>query len=163
MSVTPQDEHALIGVHDRVINNIFGSGMTLAAILNLDRVDHDVADRLRDVIAALDTAVAELRTEMLARVLASFGAPSEVSQTADPNDTCRRLSRFAVEEVFAYAVGGHDFYRSSDHELWAHESDGILLSARSGVPFARRDGHVFYDIDTDAPLYYETTTPDRNG
>ena len=45
----------------------------------------------------------------------------------------------------------------SDHELWAHESDGLLLSARSGTPFARRDGRVFYDVETHVPLYYEDT------
>ena len=43
----------------------------------------------------------------------------------------------------------------SDHELWAQESDGLLRSARSGKPFARREGHVFYDLETNVPLYYE--------
>ncbi len=66
----------------------------------------------------------------------------------------RRLSRFG-EGVFAYMLHGRDFYRSSDHELWAHERDGLLLSARSGAPLARRVGRVFYDFETNVPLYYE--------
>ena len=47
------------------------------------------------------------------------------------------------------------FTALADHELWAHESDGLLLSARFGTPLARRIGNVFYDIDTNAPLYHE--------
>ena len=50
---------------------------------------------------------------------------------------------------------GHDFFRASDHELWAHESDDLLISARSGTPLAHRVGDVFYALETDTPLYYE--------
>jgi len=39
--------------------------------------------------------------------------------------------------------------------LRAHESDDLLLSARFGTPLARRSGNVFYDIETDIPLYRE--------
>ena len=61
-------------------------------------------------------------------------------------------------EVFAYATPtGHDFFRNADHMPWAHESDGLLLSARSGAPLARRSGTVFYDITNDELLYYERT------
>lgn len=66
----------------------------------------------------------------------------------------RRLCRLTANEVFAYAVG-HDFHRAADHELWAHESEGLLLSARFGTPLARRIGNVFYDITTNEPLYRE--------
>ena len=67
----------------------------------------------------------------------------------------RRLRRIEDDEVFAYAMRGHDFYRATDHLLWAHESDGVLFSARSGTAFARRVGEVFYAIESDIPLYYE--------
>lgn len=70
-------------------------------------------------------------------------------------DGRRRLRCVADDAVFAYARHGHDFYRSRDDQLWAHESDGVLLSARSGTLLARRVGNVFYDIESDVPLYYE--------
>ena len=73
------------------------------------------------------------------------------------DDTTRRqrwLCRVADDSAFAYARG-HDFIRSSDHQLWAHLSQGQLLSARSGEPLAYRDGDVFYDAATDEPLYYQ--------
>ena len=71
------------------------------------------------------------------------------------HDPRRRLCTFAFDEVFAYAMHGHDFYRVGDNSLWAHESEDLLLSARSGRPLARRTGNVFYDFDSNAPLYYE--------
>ncbi|HEY5013239.1 MAG TPA: hypothetical protein VIK61_11130 [Acidimicrobiia bacterium] len=59
---------------------------------------------------------------------------------------------------FAYARV-HDFYRASDHALWAHLRDGQLISARSGHPLAYQIGSVFYDTDTDQPIYqYEPDT-----
>jgi hypothetical protein len=61
----------------------------------------------------------------------------------------------ANDELFAYAKRGHDFVRASDHMLWAHESDDLLLSARSGCPLARRVGDVFHDVASHVPLYYE--------
>jgi hypothetical protein len=68
----------------------------------------------------------------------------------------RYLCSVEDDEVFAYArPSGHDFFRAADHMPWAHESDGLLLSARSGAPLARRAGNVFHDITSDAPLYYE--------
>ena len=70
-------------------------------------------------------------------------------------DGRRRLTRFSAAEDFAYAVGSYDFYRAADHTLWAHESQGLLLSARSGTPLARRNGNIFYDIDSNTPLYFE--------
>jgi hypothetical protein len=60
-------------------------------------------------------------------------------------------------EVFAYATGGHDFYRSSDGALWAHASGDRLLAARSGATLARKVANIYYDADNDAPLYYELT------
>jgi len=57
--------------------------------------------------------------------------------------------------VFAYAERGHEFIRASDRELWAVERDDALVSARSGAVLAFRRGRVFFETDTDAPLYYE--------
>ena len=153
------DDHDPVDVHDQVINRIFGSGLTLAAILSAQRVDDETADRLHDVVGQLDTAVRDLRRAAIAHVFEDRERRSATQNGDVPSDWRRRLRRLSVDEVFAYAVGGHDFYRAGDHELWAHESDGLLISARSGSPLARRDGKVFYDIDSDAPLYYE----DRRG
>jgi hypothetical protein len=70
------------------------------------------------------------------------------------------MARFLLSvddhEVVAYATGGHDFYRASDDVLWAHESEGQLLAARSGTTLARRYGRVYYDPNNDAPLYYQS-------
>jgi hypothetical protein len=150
-----EDERSASDVHDRVINQIFRSGLMLAGILSFQRVDDEVADRLRDVMDALDTAVRELRTAALASLVRDREAQSATPHRAASADGGRRLCRFTVDEVFAYAMRGHDFYRASDHVLWAHETDGLLLSARSGSPFARRVGNVFYDIESNVPLYYE--------
>jgi hypothetical protein len=68
----------------------------------------------------------------------------------------RFLLRVNDHEVVAYATGGHDFYRASDDELWAHESDGHLLAARSGTTLARKYGRVYYDANGDVPLYYQS-------
>ena len=70
-------------------------------------------------------------------------------------DHPRCLCRFEDGVVFAYAERGHEFIRASDRELWAVERDEALVSARSGAPLARRRGRVFFDVATDAPLYYE--------
>jgi hypothetical protein len=143
-----------------VINRIFRAGLTLAGILSLERVDAEVAERIRDAIDALDAVVGELRTAALAEVVGEDAARSEGETETEAENALsasgrRRLSGLAINGVFAYAVGRHDFYRAADNVLWAHESDGWLLSARSGVPLARRDGTVFYDVDSNAPLYYE--------
>ena len=63
------------------------------------------------------------------------------------------LCRVDDDRAFAYARG-HDYIRASDHELWAHLSDGRLLSARSGEPLAYSVGAVYYDAVTNEPLYY---------
>jgi hypothetical protein len=65
--------------------------------------------------------------------------------------------RVADTEMFAYAARGTGFFRASDRTLWAHEHDGVLLSARSGAPLAHRVGNVFYDLESELPLYIEDT------
>jgi hypothetical protein len=76
--------------------------------------------------------------------------------TDESRAEARYLRRVEDGEPFAYARRGHDFIRVRDDQLWAHESEDLLLSARSGDPLARRMGAIFYQIDTGAPLYYET-------
>jgi hypothetical protein len=65
----------------------------------------------------------------------------------------RWLCRVEDHTTFAYAHG-HDFIRRSDNVVWAHLSDGQLISARSGTPLAYEVGSVFYDAATGEPLYY---------
>ena len=67
----------------------------------------------------------------------------------------RCLCRFDDGELFAYAERGHDFVRASDRELWAVERDDALVSVRSGALLAHRRGRVYFEADTDLPLYYE--------
>ena len=62
--------------------------------------------------------------------------------------------------MFAYVTRGNEFFRARDNVLWAHERDGLLVSARSSLPFARRLGVFFYDLDANVPLYYERALPD---
>jgi len=82
---------------------------------------------------------------------------SSVSFASIPDLSTRAhcLCRFDTGTVFAYLERGHEFLRTSDHELWATERDGILLSARSGRPLAYRRGRVYFAADTDEPLFYE--------
>ncbi len=74
---------------------------------------------------------------------------------SDRGPHVRRLCRFEDGAVFAYAERGHEFVRASDRELWAVERDDALVSARSGVVLAHRRGRVYFDTETDEPLYYE--------
>ncbi len=156
--------------HDRAINHIFRSGLTLATMLDASRVDDEHADRLRDVVDDLNAAVVQLRHAALARVVRGAHAerdalPHATTRREAPGSVTharaiqvarrRRLCRFDDCEVFAYALTGHDYFRAADDTLWAHESDGMLLSARSGSPLARRVRNAFYDIESNVPLYYE--------
>lgn len=157
-------------VCDRVVNHLFGSGLTLASILSRQRVGDEVADQLRDVIEGLDAALHELQSGALARLVRERDAYTETPQRGttslampDPvtevravqADGPRRLYRVADEEAFAYAMRRYDFFRARDHTSWAHEHDGLLVSERSSMPFARRVGNVFYDIESNVPLYCE--------
>jgi hypothetical protein len=144
----------MLEVHNDVIRRVFGVGLSLAAILSLERVDEEVAERLRDALAVLDASVAELRTAALGYQVTRSAAHPETPVAATTAGR-RRLRRCSVDEVFAYAVNRCDFRRAADDALWAHENDGLLLSARFGTPLARRDGRVFYDLESRAPLFYE--------
>ena len=59
---------------------------------------------------------------------------------------------------FAFARGD-DFIRYSDHTRWAWQHEDRLYSARSGACLAVRVDDVFYDVESDAPLYYEPPRP----
>jgi len=54
--------------HDRLVNHLFGSGLTLAAVLNLQGLDREVSNRVRDVIEQLDAAIGEIRQLAIAAV-----------------------------------------------------------------------------------------------
>jgi hypothetical protein len=155
VSVNAGDEPDSVEMHDRAIHHLFGAGLTLAGMLSRHRFDDEVAEQLRGVITELDAAAGHLRRAALARAVADRDHISSSGEAAVPGDWRRQLRRISVDDVFAYAVTGHDFYRARDRALWAHESDGLLMSARSGTILARRDGSIFYDVESDVPLYYE--------
>jgi len=71
-----------------------------------------------------------------------------------PSVAPRWLCRSDDDTVFAYARG-HDFIRRSDDTLWAHLSEGSLISARSGNCLAYQVGSVFHDAVTHVPVYYK--------
>jgi len=153
VSANVENDYTLVGTYDAVINHIFAAGLAVSAALNLHEVDNGVAERLQDALDVLDKAAIELRTAAFSHTFGDADAAAEPVEPSIP-DGHRRLSRFTVNEIFAYGVG-RDFRRAADHQLWAHESDDLLLSARSGTPLARRVGRVFYDIETGAPLYHD--------
>jgi hypothetical protein len=68
----------------------------------------------------------------------------------------RTLYRCDDGAACAYRCG-RDFFRSRDNTLSAHDSDGLLLSARSCTPLLRRVGNVYFDLADHRPLYYEHT------
>jgi hypothetical protein len=61
--------------------------------------------------------------------------------------------------LFAYAPGRHDFFRAGDDSLWAHESHGWLIAAKSGESLAHRTGDVFYGAVDGKRLYRLSAEP----
>ena len=59
----------------------------------------------------------------------------------------------ADDELFAYAPGRRDFFRSGDDQLWAHESHDWLIAAQSGVALAHRTGDFYYAAGDGERLY----------
>ena len=80
------------------------------------------------------------------------------SVTTDLATRPRCLCRFDDGSVFAYVERGYEFVRTRDHEVWATERDGVLVSVRSGVALAYRRGKAFFSTENDEPLYYERAT-----
>jgi hypothetical protein len=160
-------------LHDRVIDHLFGSRLTLASIVSLGKIDTKIAERLQDVIDDLENAVRDIRRTdlaLLARHCDQRPNPPHHLTIVKPEpdrdqrprpvrvDGHRYLCSFEDGQVFAYTTrAGHDYLRVADHSTWAHESDGLLLSARSGTPLARRMGNVFHAVTSNMPLYYERT------
>jgi len=145
--------HSIVSTYDTVVKHIFAAGLAVSAALNLHQVENHVAERPRDALDTLDAAASELRTAACTHIFGDTAATPEPAAVLIP-DGYRRVSQFSANAVFAYGVGC-DIRRAADHSLWAHESEDLLLSARSGRPLARRIGNVFYDIETNAPLYHE--------
>jgi hypothetical protein len=94
-----------------------------------------------------------LQTDLVTTGLAR--APWLEAGDRPPEDHVRCLCRFEDGAVFAYAERGNELIRASDRELWAVERDDTLVSVRSGVVLARRRGRVYFEAETEAPLYYE--------
>jgi len=69
--------------------------------------------------------------------------------------TNRYICKVDDGSVFAYVERGSEFFRASDHQLWATEREDLLVSARSGTALAQRRGKVYFDLETDTPIYYE--------
>ena len=74
MTAGAADERGIADAHDRVMNHLFGSGLTLASLVSYPDVDRHTARRLLDVIDELDAAVGELRMLALARAVADRDA-----------------------------------------------------------------------------------------
>ena len=63
----------------------------------------------------------------------------------------RTLCRFDDGAAFACRCS-RDFFRPRDNSLWEHDSDGLLLSARSCMHAAApRIGNVYFDLTDHRP------------
>jgi len=159
VSSAEYDPGIAVQLHDRVIDHLFGSRLTLASIVSLGKIETKIAERLQDVMDELEDTVRDIRRAEVA-LLARDGDQRPyrthhltiVEPTSDRADQPRAvrvdghryLCSFEDGQVFAYATrAGHDFFRVADHSTWAHERDGLLISTRSGTPLARRMGNVF--------------------
>jgi hypothetical protein len=166
------DERIAAQLHDRVIGRMREAELTLAAIVGLGAIDANVAAQLREVIDQLGAVAKELRSTDLAFWVRHRDGQHDlnshltiVKPASDPpsghptsEERRRYLCTFQDGQVFAYATpNGHDFFRATDHTPWAHESDGLLLSARSGTPLAVRTGSVFHDLVSNEAIYFERT------
>jgi hypothetical protein len=85
---------------------------------------------------------------------------TEVVAKEQRPDGRRVLCSFENHQPFAYARGD-DYFRYADHTLWAHRTDGRLLSVRSGEPLAYQRSNIFYDATTRQPIYYESSETAR--
>jgi len=149
VATDPDDIDRETELYDRLVNRLFGASLSLSALAS-GSVDSSVTRPVQHAIEQLDAAIAELRQASLARVVTP-----EPPSFAIPGDA-RRLCRFSIAEIFAYAPQGHaEYFLATDHMLWARETQGLLVAAASGTALARREGRVFYDAQSDAPLYYE--------
>jgi hypothetical protein len=76
-----------------------------------------------------------------------------------PRSSARRTRKAAsVSSIYCESIilksaptGGHDFHPLKDRGLWAHESQDLLLSARSGARIEYRTGRFFCNATTHLP------------
>ena len=66
------------------------------------------------------------------------------------------LMRLEDQRPFAYTRDRREYRRMADNSAWAHESDGWLVSARSGRPLAMQVGNFYLDATTLSVLYFES-------
>jgi hypothetical protein len=90
------------------------------------------------------------------------GVLTELAVEQQRPDGRRVLCGFENHQPFAY-TRGDDYFRCADHTLWAHRTDGQLLSVRSGEPIAYQRSNIFYDPITRQPAYYESPHADLLG
>ncbi len=58
------------------------------------------------------------------------------------------------DQLFAHAPGRRDFFKEGDDDVvWAHESHGWLVAAKSGQTLAHRTGDVYYGATDGKRLY----------
>jgi hypothetical protein len=63
--------------------------------------------------------------------------------------------RLPDQRPFAYTQDHREYRRVADHSTWARESDGWLVSARSGRQLAIQVGNFYLDPETLSLLYFE--------
>jgi hypothetical protein len=71
----------------------------------------------------------------------------------------RYLYTTADDQLFAHAPGRRDFFKEGDDRVWAHESHGWLIAAKSGETLAHRTGDVYYGAVDGERLYRVSTEP----
>jgi anti-anti-sigma regulatory factor len=147
----------------RVVRGPVSDGSTVT--LDLSALESCDADGLRALGTLLDRAraasgrlVLASPTEPIREILAAFELRDALHVTGDPPINVRYLFRVNCAEPFAYAPGRVDFYLASDDSLWAHESPGWLLAARSGAVLAHRTGAFYYNPENGEPLFSEMPT-----
>jgi hypothetical protein len=64
------------------------------------------------------------------------------------------LMRLEDQRPFAYTRDHREYRRVADDTTWAHESEGWLVSARSGRPLAIQVGNFYLDSETLSVLYF---------
>ena len=138
------------GVLDQTLNHALRVGLSLASLRGSGGLNSAAIAQIDQARSQLDVLVATIHTAAFSEVVTG-----REDGAHDIPSRARRLCRLSIDSVFAYSRGSIDFVRIRDGALWAHESDGVLLSARGGRPLARRDGRVFSDTETHEPLYYE--------
>jgi hypothetical protein len=65
------------------------------------------------------------------------------------------LMRLEDQRPFAYTRDRREYRRLADDSTWALESDGWLVSARSGRQLAIQVGNFYLDATTLSLLYFE--------